>query len=405
MISTRLISFPLFLYLLFIVYGSLFPLVDWSAPQHGLFEVWLATLVKPASCSDLLTNAVAYIPVGFLLQAVFTDRSKRIVSFLLTVLIGFSLSFLLEYIQLYLPARTSSPIDLLMNTLSTMLGAVVFFWLRSGAWLGDRLQQWRHKQIIAGRIGTIGIAVIGLWGAVQLAPFVPSLDIGDIRYGLKQLWLTLHDISRFNGYRAVTYTLNIAALGAVLHLILYCRNRTLHLLWLLGSVVFLCKIFIAGRQLSLEALVGLAVGGFTALFFRRMDSRTIPLTGVCLVIAAFVADEMRPDLLQVSGKQSFNWIPFASQLQENVTGISSILGGLWPFVAAGFFVLMHNSVSERKISTTVTCMVLAGVVFIFEYLQTYIVGRYPDSTTVLLGVVGWLVVIWYGKPSEANNKS
>jgi VanZ family protein len=84
----------------------------------------------------------------------------------------------------------------------------------------------------------------------------------------------------------------------------------------------------------------------------------------------------------------FNWIPFSSQMTENVSGIGSIIDGIWPFTAIGFFAIAHAS-SGRKIHAFSSSMFLVVGVVALEYYQKFIPGRYPDITTVMLAVVGW----------------
>ena len=48
----------------------------------------------------------------------------------ITIFSGFLVSFVIEFIQGYLLSRDSSLVDLVNNTLGTVLGALVFFIIR-----------------------------------------------------------------------------------------------------------------------------------------------------------------------------------------------------------------------------------------------------------------------------------
>ena len=350
----------------------------------------MQTFEERVSRSDLLTNILAYIPLGFLISSVCSARLCNFSRILLTVILGSLLSFSMEYLQMFLPARTSSPIDLLLNMLSTLLGAVSFGWLGAGSSLGERLREWRQFWLNDGKIADIGLFVIALWGAMQLAPFVPSLDVGDLKNSLKPLWLTLNELSRFNIYQAITYTLNIGSLGAVLLLILKLRANAAVWLGLYCGMALLGKITIVGRQLSLEAFVGLVSGILLTIGLHRLPKGRLILAGICSVVVAFIVDELRPDISQTVAFYDFNWIPFYSQVEENLSGIGSIIDGLWPFVAIGFFAVANVS-PGRKIHAFLIGLFLAVGVFALEYNQTFIIGRYPDITTVILAVVGWSI--------------
>lgn len=379
----------LFCYILFIVYGSLFPLVDWRPPSQSLLEIWRQTAGNHISRSDLITNILVYIPIGYLLSAVSTARFGNFNRILLTVFIGSSLSLSMEYLQMSLPARTSSPVDLLLNILSTLIGALSFSWLGVESTIGEWFSKWRQLRFNDGRIADIGLFVFVFWGAMQLAPFVPSLDFGDLKNSLKPLWLTLHDLSRFSGYRAVSYALGIASLGAVLMLILILRANAPVWLGIYCGIALLGKITVVGRQLSLEALVGLAVGMFLTIGFKGLPRGGLVLGGICSVAVSFIVDELRPDMFMVDF-HDFNWIPFRSQMTENVSGIGSIIEGLWPFSTIGFFAVAQAS-PRCKIPAFTLGLFLAVAVLALEYAQTFIVGRYPDITTVILAVAGWSI--------------
>ena len=399
MIKIRSQHLFLFLYCLFIIYGSLFPLVGWNAPDQSLSEAWRQSLGRHISRSDLLTNFMVYIPFGFLLSSVWSGRSGNGGRVAVTVLLGSVLSFSLEYIQLYLPARTSSPVDLLLNVLSTLSGALLFCWVGAGSCFGVWLGELRHNRFMRGSTTGIGLLVMALWGAAQLAPFVPSLDVGDLKNGLKPLWLTLRDLSRFNDARAVAYALNISSLGAILLLIMKLRNKVPVWLGLYCGMVLLMKISIAGRQLSLEALTGLVVGIFVTVGFCRLPKGGVTVAGIFSVAAALIVEGLRSDLTTVE-LHSFNWIPFNSQMMENVSGIGSIIDGMWPSAALGFFALVHAS-SGRKINVFLCGLVLAGGVFVLEYSQSFIAGRYPDITPVILAVVGWSIPLLVYRESKS----
>lgn len=121
--------------------------------------------------------------------------------------------------------------------------------------------------------------------------------------------------------------------------------------------------------------------------------------GICSVAVAFIVDELRPDIT-AADLYDFNWIPFCSQMTENVSGIGSIFDGLWPFAAIGFFAVAHVS-PGRKIHALSSGLFVASAVFALEYAQTFIAGRYPDITTVILAVVGWSIPLLVFRESKS----
>jgi len=75
--------------------------------------------------SDFRINLLGFIPFGFLLMGLLTGSRKRgtIASVVIVTIAGFLLSAGIEYVQSWFPARNSSMLDLLLNTLGAELGA------------------------------------------------------------------------------------------------------------------------------------------------------------------------------------------------------------------------------------------------------------------------------------------
>ncbi|MDD2335119.1 MAG: hypothetical protein PHD01_00910 [Geobacteraceae bacterium] len=86
---------------------------------------------------------------------------------------------------------------------------------------------------------------------------------------------------------------------------------------------------------------------------------------------------------------AFNWIPFSSQIENEVKGIGSILEGGWPFAAMAYFFVAAGIIRRKILAYFVGGGSQAALVFLLEIAQKQIPGRYPDSTIVLLAVVGW----------------
>ncbi|MGH1439809.1 MAG: VanZ family protein [Cellvibrionaceae bacterium] len=89
--------------------------------------------IKPSyvSISDIFINIIGFIPSGFLLMLIMVINKKPIIISLFSVfLFGFLLSLLIEYTQSWLPVRSSSGLDLLLNTLGGILGSLCLLFLK-----------------------------------------------------------------------------------------------------------------------------------------------------------------------------------------------------------------------------------------------------------------------------------
>jgi len=136
-----------FLYLLFVIYGSLVPLEFKDRPLDealGAFSPphWLH--LDSVDRADWIANLLLYVPLAFLtLAASSGDRSKP---FLRTTAILLSLGLLavaIEFLQLFFPPRTVSLNDLVAESVGIALGGLAWvlagdrFLLLAGAALRD----------------------------------------------------------------------------------------------------------------------------------------------------------------------------------------------------------------------------------------------------------------------------
>jgi glycopeptide antibiotics resistance protein len=75
--------------------------------------------------SDILLNVLGFVPFGALVVVYVwvatSSVSKKDVFF--AVLAGLSISMAIELLQVFLPSRDSSLLDVIMNTLGTWIGA------------------------------------------------------------------------------------------------------------------------------------------------------------------------------------------------------------------------------------------------------------------------------------------
>ena len=74
---------------------------------------------------DIVANIIFFLPVGFFSATLFRRSFKKIISIIfLSAAIGASLSITVELLQITLPSRYSSMIDVFSNTTGTALGAL-----------------------------------------------------------------------------------------------------------------------------------------------------------------------------------------------------------------------------------------------------------------------------------------
>jgi hypothetical protein len=87
---------------------------------------------------DIVVNILGFIPFGFLVAAYVRlgGNCRRGKAFAIAVLAGALTSLAIELLQVYLPPRDSSALDLINNILGSGLGAVMGRWVKIPSWRG-----------------------------------------------------------------------------------------------------------------------------------------------------------------------------------------------------------------------------------------------------------------------------
>ena len=80
---------------------------------------------------DIIINFAGFIPLGFVLIATFVKvgGSLKKYGILITLVSGLTISLVIEILQAWIPSRSSDFLDLLLNTLGTLLGVMSYILL------------------------------------------------------------------------------------------------------------------------------------------------------------------------------------------------------------------------------------------------------------------------------------
>ncbi len=98
-------------------------------PFNFVYEVYYETFVNgniSYLLINILGNIIMFIPIGILIPLIWKTPSKA------TVLCGFGCSAFIEITQIFLP-RSTDVDDLLLNTLGTFIGWMIFYTIRQKA--------------------------------------------------------------------------------------------------------------------------------------------------------------------------------------------------------------------------------------------------------------------------------
>src|SRR5574337_593033 len=176
-------AWPLALiYAALIVFASLFPFEGWREQGISPWVFFTARIPPPYwTWFDINLNLAGYAPFGFLLALALLRTGWPRAAMLVTVLAalaGALLSLAMEYLQIFLPRRVPSNMDLALNAAGALAGALAAALLeRVGAIA--RWSRFRESWFVPQARGAL--VLLALWPWALLFPAA-------LPFGLGQVW-------------------------------------------------------------------------------------------------------------------------------------------------------------------------------------------------------------------------
>jgi VanZ family protein len=355
--------FVLFLVVALIAYGSLYPF----SFSHADPESW-RTLFNSfrlfTSRGDVLGNILLFIPLGYTGMLALSPRTGMKAGACFVGGAGFMLAAGLQFAQLYLPLRDAVLSDVVWNVLGLAFGIAAAFLLPLAANL-DRRQR---------SLPVVPLALLALWFAHELAPFLPTLDWQKFKEGLKPLLLN----PQFKLANAVFHFACALAAGRALGEIVGER-RSLRWLVACASLVTAGKIVIVSQAVTLSFAIGLLAACAVWVELARSPRRdAFVALALVLAITLMALDPFMPRWPPAQ----LNLIPFAGQLEgAMLVNLRALLEKLFLYTALLWLVTGIGK------SLWASALALAVFVLLLEGAQTFVAGRVADATEAV-----WVLV-------------
>lgn len=323
-------------YALLIAYASLSPFTGWRVPEGDVFH-YLAVWPRYITRFDVLINIFAYFPLGFL-AVLFLHRwcGNTVVLIVIATVASAVISLGMETLQVFVPGRIASVLDLLANTAGGLAGATLAQAFGSRPHLGQRLAQWRSHWFLQGRIADWGLVLLGLWLFIQANPSLPLMGV----WPAQNPYPLVHVAAHFDMLLMLSILFNTLALGMLLSAILQ-PDRPLwaaaltflaacgFLKWLAAAA--LLKPDVLFQWLSAESLVGIGYAGALLLPALRLRLRPqIWLMAACLVAGIVLVLLHADNKLPTAGLRLFDW---RHGHLLNFNGFTRMLAEFWPLLA------------------------------------------------------------------------
>lgn len=321
---------------LLVIYASLHPFSGWRDSGAPMFAWLTAAWPRYFTVFDLVTNVLAYLPLGFFWSTTFQAALRRHHAALAATVIAMTISFFMETLQNFLPTRVSSNVDLGCNTLGGALGAILAIGRGRTLLAGGRLEAWRQRWFIAGNLGDAGLIIAGLWLLSQLNPETLLFGTGDLRSLLDLEGAISFDVERFPRIETAIAAANTLAAGLLVSCLM--RRRRLVGVLLVLATALLVRTFAAMLLESPEHAfhwltpgnsVGVAIGLLLLLpCLALTPSLRRALTGMALLFATV--------LVNLSPENPY--LSVAAQIWKqghflNFNGLTRLASALWPFLA------------------------------------------------------------------------
>jgi VanZ family protein len=365
----RTVALPLLaVWVLLIVYASLYPFEGWRVPVGVSWSAWLV-LPWPVWRDrwDEVFNLVGYMPLGILVTVAALRAGLPLRRALWVALgLALALSYVVELVQSLLPMRVPSLKDLALNGLGAGLGATVV----AAAHGSDVTRRLRQAQVRwFGRRNGVGLALLWLWPVALVFPHPVPLGLG---HGVKPLLASIGDTlvgSVLEPYWPHAWLLEplaaprvadldpaIVALGVMAPCLLAyaltidIRHRmALFALVVVAGVALTSLPVVANlgverglSWLSADVMFGLVAGCLFAAFATALPARAAAWLGVSVLVAMvwLVAkspvDPYYVDLLKRWEQGEF----------MRFHGLTQWLGLLWPFATMGW--LAARALRQRR---------------------------------------------------------
>lgn len=337
-------------YVAVVAYASLYPLAGWRRPSHELLWVRLAEWPRYYTYSDVFLNVLAYAPLGLLVTLMLRTRFSAMRAATLAVTFAAALSFVMEVLQAWVPARVPSALDVFCNAVGGLVGAWIGLAAAEPLLRESLLSRWRQHRLVPGALTDVGLTLIGLWLFTQLNAALWLFGNGDVKH--------LLSIDPAAGYSPQVYIaleagvtgFSLIGVAGLAGCIMRDRVATL-----LGPMVLAALVLKSIASLTLfnpgqpflwatpGAGIGLAVGAALSAVLLSGDRRTRATGGLAALLAGVLLLNIAPDnpyleeTLQV-WRHGHYW---------SFTGTTAIVSMLWPAVAAVFLVFCANRPEER----------------------------------------------------------
>lgn len=379
----------------FTVYGSLVPFQfqnrSW-AEASGSFAWAMQNRLRIESRSDVVANFLLGVPLGFcVLGAQRVDRAglrRTMVTGLAVWPACVGLAGLVEFLQVYLPTRTSSGADVAAQAAGSVAGMLA--WVAAGQWLTDGARRAVADPRAGGRAGQWLAAYLAVVLLVQVLPLDLTTSPGQAYRKLRSgvVWVPFQESATPDAVKSWVMLAAVFLPAGLLAARVTGWNFPAVAVGAIGfaTATEAAQLLVSRSPSATDVLVGsmaVLVGWGIGRWFpaRIRDGEALLLGGMWAGLLAIAA--WFPLTFQLPPRwETVAWIPFADLFSRNDLDIpGEVLTRLLAFAPCG---ILAVAASRGWWAVPVA----VGVSAILEAGQLLVPGRVPGTTDIVLAGVG-----------------
>jgi VanZ family protein len=340
-------------YVLLVIYASLHPFSGWRDPGIGTLEWLTAAAPRYITAFDVGANVGGYVPLGFLAVLALYPTARRGVAVGIAVAGAFLISLALESLQVYLPSRIASNVDLAANTAGGLLGALAGVAATRLLVREHGLHRLRDRTFRAGGAIDFGLVLLGLWMFSQLNPETLLYGNGDLRDLFALPDGRHYPAEVFIRFEAAVAAANVIAVGLLTTTLVERGQpgRLVLVMVLLASFVSRALAFallFSPQDVLLwvtpGALIGVAIGTVAVLLAVALPRPArLALCGLALMAATAIVNFAPGNPYLMSSLAVW---PQGQFLHFN--GLTRLVSAAWPFTALAYLIWLAAD-RERRV--------------------------------------------------------
>lgn len=343
-------------YLLTIIYASLQPFRGWRFPSEDLYGFLTAAWPRYITLDDVVGNVIAYLPLGFMLALGLRQFFGPVMPVILGALLAAAVSIGMESMQLFLPARIPSNVDVLANGTGGLIGALAAPLFSPSQIIGARLIAWRERQFRPGALPETGVLIAALWVITQLDPLTQIFGTGNLRATFDLPVYFFHTPGKLLSAEAAVVFFNLLGLGLMLSALLRHNARR-------GIIIAAFLIAAMALKMLITATLAYPRGAFTWMTPGVMLGFSMGVMALLVgalsfgyrirlwlalgcIVCALAAINLAPD------NPYFNMPPrLAGGRVSHLLSFSAVLRALselWPLLALTYLVTLIRDAGNRR---------------------------------------------------------